>query len=201
MTTTESDIRRLQRQLDRQFAAVRAMPPPIPRSDRYRHGVEELRKGAYFRIRNVVYRVEAVSEYREKKETWQELECLAIQTGETVFIEWERDDEVEVSLNGPELSLRDLGVDAARVESISDEERGSIRYAGKTFHYDDDYAATYHREGAVEGQKVYFYDFETEDEKWGLAVEEWGNEPDGFEYQAFMCEYLSDDDIEVLVAG
>ena len=199
--TPDTDIRKLQRRLDRQFDAVRSMPPPVSPVERYRIGVEDLRRGGYFRIREVVYRVEAVSEYREKKECWHELECLAIQSGTTVFIEWEKDDEVEVSLNGPPLPLRELGVTPDQIEAMSDEERGSIRHGGKAFHYDDDYAATYHRDGGTEGERVYFYDFETKDEQWGLSVEEWGSKQDGFEYQAYVSEYLPADAVEVLVVG
>ena len=61
--------------------------------------------------------------------------------------------------------------------------------------------ATYHRDGGTEGERVYFYDFETKDEQWGLSVEEWGSKQDGFEYQAYVSEYLPADAVEVLVVG
>ena len=50
------------------------MPAPIPLADRYRHGIETVGRGGYFRIRGLVYRVESISEYREKRERWYELE-------------------------------------------------------------------------------------------------------------------------------
>ena len=198
---SDTDLRRLQRQLDRQFDAVRSMPPPIEASARYRHGIEDLKPGGYFRLRGIVYNVEAVSEYREKKERWYELECLSIQRGETVYFEWERDDEVEISLNGAQISLVDLDVTPDQVEEMSNRERGSIEYRSQTFHYDDDYGATYHRDGQTDSEKVYFYDFETQDEKWCLSVEEWGSEQDGYEYQAYVSESVSADEVEVLVVG
>ena len=71
---SEVDIPTIRRRLDRQFEALRSMPAPIPLADRYRHGIETVGRGGYFRIRGLVYRVESISEYREKRERWYELE-------------------------------------------------------------------------------------------------------------------------------
>lgn len=187
------------RRVDRQFDSVRNMPEPIPPRERYRHGIQDLGVGSFLRCQGQLYQVVAISEYREKSERWYELECFSLTSGVTTYIEWERDDEIEVSVNGPELSLAQVGVTADRVERMSDEESGSISFEGRSYHYDDDYAATYHRESSASGEKVYFYDFETKDEKYCLTVEEWGDESSGYEYMAFVSEYVDPDAIEVVV--
>jgi hypothetical protein len=192
------------RRLDRQFDAIRAMPEPIPSRDRYRHGIEGVGLGDYVRLSGELYRVETVSEYREKASSWYELELFGLTSGTTTHLEWEKDDEVEVTVNGPELSLAEIGVTADQVEAMSEEERGSISYDGRTYHYDDDYGAVYQRGGSTDDdseEKVYFYDFETRDERYCLAIEEWGDANSGYEYAAFVGEYVEPDTIEVVAVS
>ncbi len=187
------------RRIDRQFDALRAMPEPIPPRERYRYGIEDVREGGFLRCAGELYQVVSISEYREKAESWAELEVFSLTSGGTTYLEWEKDDEVEISLNGPELSLSDIGVSADQVEAMSEEEEGRISFGGRSYHYDDDYGATYFRGDDKEGEKVYFYDFETKDEKYCLTVEEWGDESAGYEYVAFVSEYVEPDAIEVVV--
>ncbi len=195
------------RRLDKQFDAIRAMPAPIPSRDRYRHGIEGVAAGAYIRVDasisggDELYRVESVSEYREKGSGWHELELLGLESGLTVYVEWEKDDEIEISVNGPELSLRDVGVTADQVEAMSESEEGTIPFGGRSYRYDDDYGATYFRNGAnagATGEAVYFYDFETRNERHCLTVEEWGSASDGYEYVVFESEYVGPDAVEVV---
>jgi hypothetical protein len=193
-----SEQRAALRRLDRQFDAIRAMPEPIASRERYRHGIEEVGTGDYLRVSGELHRVELVSEYREKSSRWHELELFGLESGTPCYVEWEKDDEIEVSVNGPELSLGDIGVTADQIEEMSDEESGSISYDGRTYHYDDDYGATFHRDGEGEGEAVHFYDFETRDERFCLAVEEWGSASEGYEYAAFVAEYVGPDAVEVV---
>ena len=186
------------RQLDRQFDAIRAMPDPIPARERYRHTIEDVVVGAYLRVGREIHRIESANLYREKGSQWTELELLGLESGETVWVEWEKDDEVEVSVSGRELSLSDLGVSSDQVEEMSEAESGRISFEGKSFHYDDDYGAQFHRDGGDASEPVYFYDFETPDERFCLSVEEWGSAADGYEYVAFVSEYIEPDTIEIV---
>ena len=187
------------RRIDRQFDGVRAMPEPIPLRERYRNGIEDVREGGYLRCAGQLYRVVSISQYREKNESWSELEVFSLTTGDSTYLEWEKDDQVEISLSGPELSLSDLGVTSDQVEAMSNEEEGRISFDGRSYHYDDDYGATYFRSSGAEGEPVYCYDFESKDEKYSLTVEEWGSENEGYEYSAFVSEYIEPEAVEVLV--
>lgn len=189
------------RRIEKQFDAIRAMPTPIPPHERHRHTIENVQAGGYVRVRGGLYRVVEVSHYQQKKERWFELELFGLEDGETLYVEWERDDEVEISINEPKFKLRELGVSADEIEAMSDEEEGELSIGGRTFHYDDDYKATFHRGGASDGEKVYCYDFETRDERHCLTVEEWGDESDGYEYEVYVSEYADVDAVEVLVTG
>lgn len=189
------------RRIDKQFDFVRSMPEPIPRTERYKVGIEDVGRGGYIRVKGQIYAVVEVSEYLEKKSKWYELELFGLDGGTSTYLEWERDDDIEVSFNQPPYTLRDIGLSADQVEEMSDEEAGSIRFQGRTFHYDDDYGAEFRRGQGEQGEPVYFYDFETEDENWCLSVEEWGSKEDGYEYEVFVSEYIEPDSIEVLVTG
>jgi hypothetical protein len=194
-------LRATLRNIDKRFDAVRAMPPPIAEGERHRRSIEEVGRNGYLGLAGSTWRVEDVSHYQEKKNRWYELELIGIESGETRFLEWERDDGLEVSFNAPRFSLRNLGLTSDEIEAMSEADEGTISHAGRRYEYDDDYGATFHRGGAGEGEKVYFYDFETADERYGLAVEEWGDAEDGYSYEVYLSEYLDPDAIEVLVVG
>ena len=189
------------RRLDKQFDAIRSMPVPIPRAERYRSSIEQVGARGYIRVVGQLCQVLDVHRYREKKWEWYEIELFNIESGDTLYLEWEKDDELEVSLNQPPITLRDIGATADEIEEMSDEEEGTIRYDGKSYEYEDDYGAVFYRGGAGEGEPVYVYDFETSDERWCLTVEEWGDERDGYEYEVYVSEYLEPETIEVLVVG
>jgi hypothetical protein len=195
------EVRSALKAIDKQFDAVRAMPEPIPKNERYRSGIEDVKKGGYIRVAGEVYCVLEVSVYKEKKSSWYELDLFGLYSGQSLNVEWEKDDEVEVTLNAPALSLRDIGYSADAIEAMSDEEKGTIRYDGRSYHYDDDYKAKFFRGGDGKGEKVYFYDFETDDERYCLSVEEWGDKESGYEYEVFVGEYIDPESIEVLVVG
>jgi hypothetical protein len=194
-------VRAALRSLDLQFDAVRAMPEPIASTERYRHGIEQVGNGAYIRLKGRVYRVQEVSEYREKRSRWYGLELFGIGNGEVRYLEWEKDDKVEVSFSDPPHSLRDIGKTSDEIEAMSEEERGRIDFGGHSYYYDDDYGATYHRGGREDSEKLYLYEFETEDGRYGLTVEEWGDDGDGFEYEVYTSESIDPDEIEILVVG
>ena len=189
------------RRIDLQFEAVRAMPRPIPSAERYRHGIDEVGRGGYIRVAGQIHRVEEVSHYQQKKSRFYELELFGLTTGEKRYLEWEKDDAVEVCFNQPAISLRELGLSADDIEEMSEKEEGTIRHDGKTYRYDDDYKALYHRGGGAEGERVYMYEFETADERSCLTVEEWGDKEGGYEYEVYISEDLDPDVVEVLVVG
>ncbi len=189
------------RRIDLQFEAVRAMPRPIPSAERYRHSIDEVGKGGYIRVAGQIHRVAEVSHYQQKKSRFYELELFGLTTGEKRYIEWEKDDAVEVCFIQPVISLRELGLSADDIEAMSDKEEGTISHNGKTYRYEDDYQALYHRGGTGDGERVYMYEFETADERWSLTVEEWGDKEGGYEYEVYIGEDLDPDVVEVLVVG
>lgn len=207
------------RSYDEQFAAIRTLGVTIPKKERFRFTVKDLAEGAFCRFEGKTYLVREASRYEEKakgkvKWTWYEFKLFCLETGETVYIEWEEDDRVEVYVTTGEYKLSDLtttaggSITADDIEAISDKERGSVVFNSKslsftdgtTFSYDDDCGAEYFRNASSPAEKVYLYDFEAKDGTC-LTVEEWGSEAEGYEYLVYLSRELNPDEIEIIYMG
>lgn len=194
----------------KQFASVRKMTGVIPEKERFNYSIKDIKAGGYFRISGKVYLVEEISSYREFDEnftkkrdySWNELKLFCINTGETINVEWEEDDVLEVSLTTVKLKFKDIRddengeIDEDDLDQISKEE-DSLFYGKKEFSYDDDYAAKFYRGDDKEGDKVYFYDFEAKDGTC-LTIEEWGDDESGYKYEIYLSSMVDPADIEVL---
>ena len=204
------------RRFDAQFAAIRLLDPAslIAEDERYRHTIKDVRVGGGICLSKKTYLVREVGKYEEtddkfrKKagDVWYELKLFCLETGEEVNIEWEEDDELEVSLTTGFLKFSQLcddeggKVDEDDLADLSGEEDG-LFYQGKRFDYDDDCAAIFTRSDG-RSEQVYMYDFEASDGT-QLTIEEWviDKEGDKYEYQIFLARSVDPDSIEVLSAG
>lgn len=190
------------RQLDQQFAALRQMPKPIPVQERHRYSVEQgisaVSAGEFLKIGDALYRVSDENHYAEGRDRWHELVLYCIQTGETTYLEWEKDDVVELDLTIRAVSLKELGVRADTIEEMSEEEEGEIRFDGRTFLYEDDYRAYFSRGASSDREEVYVYEFEAADGALRLTVEEWGDDKSGYDYEAFISRPLEHHEVEFI---
>lgn len=110
--------------------------------------------------------------YREGGDTWYELEGEI--GSRKVWIEIEEDDELEISITLKKLKLSDIGLDKNDLKRIDDKEEGSFTFEGKKYSYDDSGKATFLRYGEEKNaEKVYYWDFECNDEKYSISVEKW----------------------------
>ncbi len=199
------------RKLDSQFAAARSLDPGqvIPDKERYQHSVEDAAAGDYIRFDNKTYVVRELGVYEETDEAfakktgdaWTELRLFCVDDGSIVHLEWEKDDEVEVSITERALTFADLkddrggALDEDDLDDLADEE-DCVFWEGKEFSYDDDYPALYARqEAGASTEKVYFYDFVAGDGR-QITVEEWNSGSGREKYQIFMSRGMSPDSVE-----
>ena len=199
-------------------AAIRALAPKvlIPKGERWKASIKDVREGGYIRFGGKTYRVADVSEYIETDETfrkklgfsWKELKLFCLETGETVWLEWEEDDEIEIFVTLQALTFRDLrddeggAIDEDDLDPLVDDDEDVV-YRGKTFEYDDDYGALYKRGGKgreQKGDKVYFYDFVAKDGEC-ITVEEWSEGKGDFAYEIFLSRELPTESVEILSIG
>lgn len=141
-------------------------------------------KGAFFTFRDHTWFVKDKARYQEASEDFQnrrdyfvtELTCLNIDTGKTAYLEWEYDDELEISITLERTSFRHLtddkgeSIDEDDLDQIVDD-KDAILFKGEKFWYEDDWAAFYQRAGKEE--QVYMYEFENESSSKFLTIEEW----------------------------
>jgi hypothetical protein len=203
----------MQNNLATQFQAIRGLSPEAGQRQ-CKQDIRQVKKGGYLEIKGDTYLVSEAFRYLEvkwssfkkkKNEYWvTELQLLNVLTGEKTFIEWEFDDELEVSQTVSEVQLKDLtenGQPLTRkiLDDIAEEETGIIKYKGKSFHYieDDTWAALFYRNATDEPLQVRMYEFKGDDGT-GLTLELWEEEDSKPEREAFISRELSASAIKVL---
>jgi hypothetical protein len=169
--------------------------------------INKLAKGGYIEIDGQTYLVSEVSKYldvkwksfkKRKNDYWvTELLLFNLLTGEKKYIEWEIDDELEMSQTLAQIKIKDIAYEGrpitrSNLEEIAEEENGAIRFDGETFDYieDDTWAALYHAEKFEEPLQVRMYEFSSDSGK-NLTIELWENEESKPEREAFISREIN----------
>ena len=198
--------------------AIRGLNP-APMLQREKLNIRDVKKGGYLELNNQTWKVVNVFLYldvkwanfsRRNKDYWvTELELFSLETGESTFVEWEIDDQLEIcqteklvkmkdiSFNGKALSHSDL-------EFIAEEEEGEVTVDGVTYIYidEDSWAGLFFKaRGEKEGIPFRSYEFESEDNKY-LSVEAWHEDvnDDKPEREAFISHSIKPAEISILQA-
>ena len=203
----------LKKSFDRRFAAIRTLDRDqlIPVSDQAGVTLMDAAPGSFFTCLSRTYAVQEVNPYQEMDEDFStpqdyvvtELTCLCLETGETVHFEWEYDDELEVSLTLEQIRFRQLADDQGQAVDEDDldqiiKDKDAVVYDGRTFWYEDDWAALYRRGSKTE--KVYMIEFENEAGNRFLTVEEWtGSGRDS--YRIYLSQPVDPGQITLLSKG
>lgn len=117
-------------------------------------------------------KVLAKHSYGQGGSRWYELECD--KGAEKAWVEIEEDDELELSIGLKKLKLTDIGVGKKELAKMDDDEEGSITYNGIKFNYEDSDSAVFYKYGDEDnGERFYFWDFESDDEEKFISVEKW----------------------------
>lgn len=113
--------------------------------------------------------------YREGESTWYELE--GDKGDSKVWIEFEEDDELEISIKLKDLKLRELGISKSDLEKMDDHEEGDFTYEGEKYYYEDSDRAVFYRNGIEENaEKFYYWDFENDKGDKYISAESWDGE-------------------------
>lgn len=201
--------------LQERFSIVRALDPKqlIPPARRFQYSVKQLTVGSFFRLHDSTYYVRSIGTCQEYDEAYEkkqnyvmtEFRCLDLGSGDTVYMEWEEDDELETFVGLSRLTFKDLtddqgeAVDEDDLDQIVDD-NDTLLYQGKVYRYDDDWAAVYTPAGGKKTEKVYIYEFEAKDGT-GLTVEEWGGGKKSSDYEIWISRKENADAFEILSLG
>jgi hypothetical protein len=203
----------MQNNLATQFQAVRGLSS-MPSQRDCKQDIRQVKKGGYLEIKKNTFLVSEVFRYLEvkwssfkkkKSEYWvTELQLVNVLTGEKTFIEWEFDDELEVSQTVTEVQLKDLTengkpISRQTLDDIAEEEYGILKYNGQKYHYveDDTWAALFYRNESDEPLQVRMYEFKGDDGS-HLTLELWEDDDSKPEREAFISNELAASAINVL---
>ena len=113
--------------------------------------------------------------YREGESTWYELE--GDKGDRKVWIEFEEDDELEISIKIQDLKLREIGISKSDLDRMDDDEEGEFDFSGEKFYYEDSGQAVFYKNGIEENaEKFYYWDFENDDGDKYISAESWGGQ-------------------------
>ena len=205
------------RSYDERFNAIRQLTPNmlIPEQEQYKGTIKDLKEKGVFRYQGKTYAVLKIGWYNETDEQFSkkkkfityELNCLCLDTGEKVDIEWEEEDGVQVSITTQRMSFRELTDDAGEAIDEDDldqivDDGDSIMFRGEKFSVDDDWASLYFREEDEEDpEKVYMYEFMNESNTKGITIEEWDSGSGKEEYQIYESVPADPDDFVIFAKG
>jgi len=112
--------------------------------------------------------------YRQGESSWYELECD--KGGEKVWLSWEEDDQLEISIQIATPKLRELNIDKGTLDKMDDREKGDFEFEGEKFYYEDSDPAIFYRFGEDKNaEKFYYWEFENDDENKFISVEKWSD--------------------------
>ncbi len=202
-----------QKSFQERFSAARTLSRQalVSAPDKSALTIKAAGKGSFFEYQGKTYMVKDLSRYEETSDDFKkkkgyfitELTCLCLETGETVYVEWEFDDILEVAMTLNRFTFRNLKddeggpIDEDDLDEIADT-KDTVVLNGESFFYEDDWACVYSRGGREEN--VYMYEFENESGTLFLTIEEWSGD-DREEYQIYTSCPVDPKDITLIAKG
>ncbi|MBU1054387.1 MAG: DUF4178 domain-containing protein [Proteobacteria bacterium] len=182
----------------------------IPANDRFKYSIKDIKPDGFVRLNGDICHVmkggrydEWDENYKAKKEySSHEFRLLNLRTGQIVLLEWDEDDQIVSACTGvKKLKWSDLADEAGeKIDEDDLEEMGSddgIKYNGKTYWYEDDWAAKYVPSGKRNSEKAWIYEFEADDKEM-ITIEEWGGGEKSDDYEIWHCLSIDPNSIEII---
>ena len=114
---------------------------------------------------------------------WYELEGES--GGGTVWLDVERDDELETSITLRRLRLDELGLEEDAVDDLRS--GATVQFEGQSFRMEERGRARFWPNGnQSRAEDLEFWDFEGDDDRHDLSIERWG----GQEYRAYLSQRI-----------
>ncbi len=182
----------------------------IPPGDRFKYAIQDLQHGGFVRLNgDVCFAIQGGrydewdEDYKEQKDyAAHEFRLLNMRTGKIVLLEWDEEDQtVSACASVDKLKWSQLTDEAG--ESVDEDDletMGSgdgLKYNGKTFWYEDDWAAMYVPFDGRKNERAWVYEFEAEDGEM-ITVEEWGGGQKSSDYEIWHCLPIDPNAIEIL---
>ncbi len=181
------------RLLGKVLREVRTIENVLPNKKRHVITKESLSKAAFLRIGSETFSVVEKFKFKEGRWVWFELKLFSLKDGRTLFLEYEEDDELEITLYDRSPRFKDLNIDGRDLEYFDDEEEGSFQFEGKTFFYEESDKALRFSDEDPKGESFYYWEFEDEEGEVFLSVEKWDDE-----YEVSIGHEVEETEVEIL---
>ncbi|WP_028974737.1 DUF4178 domain-containing protein [Spirochaeta cellobiosiphila] len=136
--------------------------------------------------------IEAKHTYQSGGYYWYELE--GNDGRGKVWLEYEEDDELIVTLTLDKLNANQVPVTWDDVKAMKKKGKGSLTYDGRKYYFEEAGKANFYRNGDKNQPETYQYvDFESEDQMYNFSIEKW--ESGGIE--AYVSQYLNPSQINI----
>lgn len=200
--------------IKKQIIAIRRLIPDTPEvqstlilSDVEKGGYIDFKDETWLVVEIYYYLVVKWKEFKLRKASeWvTELKLFSLHTGKEIFVEYEVDDGIKVYQTDREIKLRDIisggfPIKLASLESMADEEEGSVSIDGKVFHYSEDDTCAYlfsKSKNNTEGIPIRVYEFESSDDNY-LSIEAWQEDGDRPDREAFISHEVDSSSFNIL---
>jgi len=197
------------------LAAIRGLEPVSPNQQK-KLDITHLKKGGYLELEGETWMVKKVYYYldvkwsdfsKRKKDYWVcELEIFSLNTGKTSYLEWEKDDDIEIYLTTDLVKLRDIKFNGRAIKhedlvEIAEEEEGDLTVMNTEYAYSDDdtWAALFMKDkNEAHGIPMRTYEFES-DSGLSLSIETWHEDEDERpDREAFLSQPVGKKKISIL---
>lgn len=204
--------------LSKRLTAIRGLNP-LPNQERHTLDITAIKQGGYLELDKQTWKVSNIFLYLDvkwsnfqprKKDYWvTELELYSLNTGKTLYVEWEIDDELEICQTDALVKMRDIEFEGkslrrSDLDYIADEEEGEVTHNGVRYEYseDDTWAGLFIKvHDSKEGIPMRAYEFESKDGKF-LTIEAWHEDGDERpDREAFLSHQIDSQTIGVLQIG
>lgn len=201
--------------IESRLKAIRGLEP-LPEKERASYNITDIKKGGYMELDGETWKVINVFMYLDvkwsnfkprKNDYWiTELELFSLNTGETIYVEWELDDKLEICRTDALVKMRDIqfegkSLKSSDLEYIADEEEGDVQVNGVRYSYseDDTWAGLFFKgRGEKTGVPMRAYEFESSAGKF-LTVETWHEDDDERpDREAFLSHSVRGENIAIL---
>lgn len=154
-----------------QLEMIRKTQSSLSQVESMKQDLRSLKPGAVIAMRGENYRVEERSRYQEGQWKWYEYQLMNLINGTQVFLEWEFDDQLELSLYDRKIKFAQLDLSPDDLSRMDNNESGSFRFQGTKWIYEESDEALYFRGEKGSGEKHYYWSFHDSSEKSYLSID------------------------------
>lgn len=160
-----------------------------------------LKKGSFIKLSGTLHYVKAKFHYFYKKESWNELQLVDLNTGSIKYLEIEEDDYIECSITVEKLNFRDFD-ESFDLDLIMNDEDEYVTHNGIKYYFSDSYKVQFQKNSKSDKEDVSLIEL-VSDTELCLTIEEWGDrkeniDQDDFDYECYVSKNLNTDKIEIV---